>query len=133
MLPLLILLGLASLTSAQSDTWTQGTSLSTPRGGLGAVTVDGRIYVLGGGESYASLGGPVRLYDPATDSWTPLPDLGVRRMLLGPAFVNGKIYAIGGSKHLDFVPVDAVEIYDTGLPTTAIESLSWGAVKLLLR
>ena len=116
-----------------ADTWTQLADVPGNRGRWGAssLVIGNRIYVIGGMQQVNAVP-MVDVYDPATDTWTQLPDLGVRRMLLGAAFVDGKIYAFGGSKHLDFVPVDAVEIYDTGL-STAIESLSWGGVKRLLR
>ena len=99
--------------------------------GAFSLVIGNKIYIIGGMRQVVGQT-VVDMYDPAMDSWTQLPDLGVRRMLLGTAFVDGKIYAFGGSKHLDFVPVDAVEIYDTGL-STAIGSLSWGGVKLLWR
>ena len=116
MLSLLILLGLASLTSAQSDTWTQGTSLSSPRAALGAGTVDGRIYVIGGAKNAVSPLATVESYDPATDTWSPKADMPTPRAGMAVCEMGGQIYAIGGT--IGMANKTAVEVYDPVTDTT---------------
>jgi N-acetylneuraminic acid mutarotase len=75
--------------------WSNAAPLPAPRGGHAAVVVDGKIHVIGGGNSQSTLADHSE-YDPAVDTWTeraPLP-----RSEGSPAAVafNGKLYAIGG-------------------------------------
>ncbi len=89
--------------------WSQAAPLPAPRGGHAAVVLDGRIHILGGGNSVSTLA-THSVYDPATDSWTERARL--RRAKGSPAAVvlGGLIYAIGGrSGSSDFGDVD---IYD---------------------
>jgi N-acetylneuraminic acid mutarotase len=89
--------------------WRTATPLPAPRGGHAAVVLDGRIHVIGGGNSRTTLADHSE-YDPARDTWidrAPLP-----RSKGSPAAVayRGKLYAIGGrSGPGDFGDVD---IYD---------------------
>ncbi len=89
--------------------WSDAAPLPAPRGGHAAVVVDGKIHVVGGGNSQSTLADHSE-YDPATNTWTeraPLP-----RSEGSPAAVefNGKLYAIGGrSGGTDF---GNVYIYD---------------------
>ena len=75
--------------------WSNVAPLPAPRGGHAAVVVDGKIHVIGGGNSRSTLADHSE-YDPAVNTWTeraPLP-----RSEGSPAAVafNGKLYAIGG-------------------------------------
>lgn len=89
--------------------WSEAAPLPAPRGGHAAVVMDGRIHVLGGGNSQRTLADHSE-YDPTSNSWierAPLP-----RSEGSPAAVvfNGKLYSIGGrSGPSDFGFVD---IYD---------------------
>ena len=89
--------------------WSAAAPLPAPRGGHAAVVLDGRIHVIGGGNSRSTLADHSE-YDPAHDVWidrAPLP-----RSKGSPAAVayRGKLYAIGGrSGPGDFGDVD---IYD---------------------
>jgi N-acetylneuraminic acid mutarotase len=91
--------------------WSRGAPLPAPRGGHAAAVVDGKIHVIGGGNSRTTLADHSE-YDLATDRWTdraPLP-----RSKGSPAAVafGGKLYSIGGrSGPADFGDVD---IYDPG-------------------
>ena len=78
-----------------SATWSPAAPLPAPRGGHAAVVLDGKIHVLGGGNSVSTIADH-SVYDPATGSWSeaaPLP-----RAEGSPAAVvfGGKLYAIGG-------------------------------------
>jgi N-acetylneuraminic acid mutarotase len=90
-------------------TWSEVAPLPSPRGGHAAVVVDGRIHVLGGGNSQSTLADHT-VYDPGTNTWAvraPLP-----RAKGSPAavVVAGRIWAIGGrSGFSDFGEVD---VYD---------------------
>lgn len=89
--------------------WTTVAPLPAPRGGHAAVVLDGRIHVIGGGNSRSTLADHSE-YDPAHASWTDRAPL--RRSKGSPAAVayRGKLYAIGGrSGPGDFGDVD---IYD---------------------
>jgi len=75
--------------------WSAGPSLPAPRGGAGAVVLNGHIHVLGGGNSESTLA-LHSVLDTSTGTWSeaaPLP-----RSEGSPAAVvrGGKIYAIGG-------------------------------------
>lgn len=89
--------------------WSEAASLPAPRGGHATVVLDGRIHVIGGGNSQRTLADHSE-YDPSTNRWierAPLP-----RSQGSPAAVafNGKLYSIGGrSGPSDFGFVD---VYD---------------------
>ena len=83
--------------------------MPAPRGGHAAVVRDGRIHVLGGGNSERTLADH-DVFDPLMNAWTSLAPL--PRSEGSPAAVafEGKVYAIGGrSGPSDF---GAVDIYD---------------------
>jgi N-acetylneuraminic acid mutarotase len=92
-----------------TNRWSQAAPLPAPRGGHAAVVRDGRIHVLGGGNSKSTIADHV-VFDPAKNAWTTLASL--PRAEGSPAAVvhGGKLYAIGGrSGSSDF---GAVDIYD---------------------
>jgi len=92
--------GLNEVYDPATDTWETKTSIPTPRRGLGANVVNGKIYLIGGyvpddssstGFSILSLN---EVYDPANDSWTtkaevPTAVVGVRSVV-----IDSKIYVI---------------------------------------
>src|SRR5947209_6680163 len=92
-----------------SRTWSGAAPLAEPRGGHAAAVLDGRIHVIGGGNSRSTIADHSE-YDPAANHWTePAP---LSRSKGNPAAVayNGKLYSIGGrSGPGDF---GEVEIYD---------------------
>lgn len=95
-----------SVYDRESQEWSQAAPLPAPRGGHAAVVLDGRIHVLGGGNSQRTLDLHDE-YDPATDRWTkraPLP-----RPEGSPAAVafESELWAIGGrSGTSDYGAVD---------------------------
>ncbi|MBM3235772.1 sigma-70 family RNA polymerase sigma factor [Candidatus Poribacteria bacterium] len=76
-----------------TNTWTKKADMPTARNGY-ASTVNGNIYVIGGGNGPAIAA--VEEYDPATDTWRKKADMPAARESLSISAVNGKIYAIGG-------------------------------------
>jgi N-acetylneuraminic acid mutarotase len=110
-----------------TDTWTNGTDMSTARKGLGVVKgPDGLIYAMGGYNGSAL--SVVEAYDPSTDTWiekAPMPSLKVEfGLVLGP---DEKIYVIGGGiTHVNNSPpfFDTIEIYDPKTDTWTIPGWS---------
>ena len=92
-----------------SKKWDMAAPLPAPRGGHAAAVLNGRIHVVGGGNSVSTIDDH-SIYDPKTNTWSagaPLP-----RRMGSPAVVvlYGKLYSIGGrSGPNDF---GDVHIYD---------------------
>lgn len=104
--------------------WVARQPMLLPRRDFATATLDGRIYVIGGGDVMAG-GVPapptntVEVYDPETDSWTFASPM--LRAVTNHAAValDGKIYVIGGEE--EFLPMsDAVQEYD---PVTQLWTL----------
>jgi uncharacterized repeat protein (TIGR01451 family) len=98
----------------QTDTWSRKAPMPTPRHGLAAVALNGKVYVLGGSNGSAATGA-LEVYDPALNSWRRLAPMPTPRVFLAAAAVNGKIYAIGGSPDCcGNSRTDVVEVYNPG-------------------
>lgn len=80
--------------------WSEVAPLPRPRGGHAVAVMDGRIHVIGGGNSESTIADH-SMYDPASNRWTALAPL--PRALGSPAAVvhNGVLYSIGGRSGLD--------------------------------
>ena len=86
-----------------TDTWTTKASMPTPRQSLGAATVNGRIYAIGGQQTdlpwnYTETNAlsTNEEYDPATDSWTTKAPMPTARYGPAVASLAGVVHAIGG-------------------------------------
>jgi len=89
--------------------WIKKADMSSGRGHLSTIAVNGRIYAIGG-TTYSGIGiSTVEEYDPVTDKWTKKSDMSGGRRGLSTCVINGKIYAIGGWNK---VPFPTVEEYD---------------------
>ncbi len=92
-----------------TDTWETRASMPTKRMAVSANVVDGKIYVIGGGQRAPNTNFDVNeVYDTETDTWTtktPIPT-GVEHHT--SAVVDNKIYVMGGA-----VEVTLNQIYDT--------------------
>jgi N-acetylneuraminic acid mutarotase len=95
-LMLMGLLGLAEMSLAVESMWTKKADMPTPRFGLSASAVDGKIYVIGGWGKAGKMS-TVEEYDPTTDTWTTKTDMPTARKGMATCVVNGKIYAFSGS------------------------------------
>ncbi len=80
--------------------WGTAAPLPRPRGGHAVAVLDGRIHVIGGGNSESTLADH-SVYDPVTDRWSPLAPL--PRSLGSPAAIvhDGSLYSIGGRSGLE--------------------------------
>lgn len=82
----------------QLDRWETLAPMPQAAGGLGATTVNGKLYVFGGEQwvPEQKVLGESWVYDPATDTWSALPPLPTPRHGLGVAAVGNRIYVFGG-------------------------------------
>jgi len=112
------LLGTASVCLAQADTWTAKSPIPTARALLSTSAVDGKIYAIGGRQTYGgSASSAVEQYDPVTDTWTTKAPIPTARQWLSTSAVNGKIYAFGGTPRTYDTAFSTVEEYDPATDT----------------
>ncbi len=80
--------------------WSEAPPLPRPRGGHAAAVLEGRIHVIGGGNSESTIPDH-SVYDPATERWVSLAPL--PRSMGSPAAVvhAGSLYSIGGRSGLE--------------------------------
>lgn len=94
--------------------WGNAAPLPAPRGGHAAVVLDGRIHVLGGGNSVSTLADH-SVYDPATDAWTERAPLSRSKGSPAAVAFEGRLWCLGGrSGPSDF---GDVEIWDPATDT----------------
>ncbi len=84
-----------------TNTWETKASIPTPRYGMCANVVDGKIYVMGGGlyistYPFNTCCGLNEVYDPETDTWTEKTSLPTSVLHAASAVVDGRIYVFGG-------------------------------------
>lgn len=93
--------GTAAKQSEPRTPWRARAPLPTPRAGLRAVALGGKIYVLGGVPGKPSLTAPqldlVEIYEPAANSWTGHAAMPILRGTGGAAVVGAKVYVIDGA------------------------------------
>jgi N-acetylneuraminic acid mutarotase len=100
-----------------TNTWGVDTSLPTGIAGAGAAVLNGRIHVVGGTTSTATVNTHFVL-DPLTHTWaldTPMP---TARFALSGASVGTTLYAIAGLPDGPFNPTGANEAFQEPLPPT---------------
>src|SRR4051794_8107748 len=91
------------------NTWAAAAPLPAPRGGDAAVVLDGKIHVLGGGNSQSTLADH-SVYDPSTDTWSDAAALPRSEGSVAAVVFRGKLYAIGGRS--GFSDFGDVYVYD---------------------
>ena len=94
-----------------TSTWVKKADMPTPRAGISLCTVGGKIYAIGGFNSYNGLR-TVEVYNPKTDMWTKRSEMPTKRLLHSAGVVNGRIYVIGGPPWGPRAPHKTVEEYD---------------------
>lgn len=77
------------------NSWATKASLPAPRHSPGVVSLNQKLYSLGGVNAGGVLS-TVEEYDAATDAWTAKASLLGAHQTPGAALVNGSIYVIGG-------------------------------------
>jgi N-acetylneuraminic acid mutarotase len=87
----------------ESNTWSQAASIPTPRNHMGAATVDGKIYVIGGriGSGFILMStniGVNEVFDPEKNEWEPRAMLPTPRSGIGVVVLNGIIHVLGGEE-----------------------------------
>ncbi|MCP4708473.1 MAG: T9SS type A sorting domain-containing protein [Planctomycetes bacterium] len=110
-----------------AQTWIERAPLPTMRWNPDCVTLDGKIYVLGGqSETSPHMAiSTVEAYDPDTDTWQTCASMPTPRWGLMATTWNGLIYAIGGmTGNFPGTSDDPVEVYDP-------ETDSWSDVSTL--
>jgi len=88
----------------REGTWSKAAPMTAPRSELQAITLNGKIYVIGGNVVVTKDGRPMtvpttgisQVYDPATDSWRDLAAVPFGSTHNGIAVLNSKIYIAGG-------------------------------------
>jgi N-acetylneuraminic acid mutarotase len=82
----------------ETDTWTNGAPLRTPRCDSASAVPDGKLYVIGGeaGATNVTDLDDVEIYDPRTDHWSSGPRLRAARRGAGAVVVNRTLYVVGG-------------------------------------
>lgn len=90
--------------------WAAGAPLPTPRSGLAAVTLGGKVYALGGQDGGRSLAA-VEVFDPQAGAWSAAPPLrAARRDLAATTVGDATIYALGGYDAGE--TSNSVQVYD---------------------
>jgi non-specific serine/threonine protein kinase len=85
-------------------TWTQATSIPTPRDYVGVATDGTFVYTVGGQQLDVNHDvAAFERFDPNTGKWTKGPPLPQALHGLGVAVVNGRLYAVGGETASDVI------------------------------
>ena len=79
-----------------SNTWETITAMPTPRGGIRAEQIAGKIYVVGGMDNTGQSLSIVEVYDPVANNWTTVTSMSQKRDNPGTAVVNQRLYVFGG-------------------------------------
>lgn len=109
---IIILFLLPAFVVVAGEGWTEKKPMPTPRTGICAAFLNGKIYVIGGQTSNGQIVDIVERYDPLTDSWeTGLPRLENERVNAAAVVFEGKIFVMGG-KNGDGEVLNKVEIFD---------------------
>ncbi|XP_022296868.2 kelch repeat and BTB domain-containing protein 12-like isoform X1 [Crassostrea virginica] len=95
--------------------WAPATSMLEPRASFDAVSLEGRIYVLGGFNSRRLR--TAEMYSPVTDQWTSLCVMNKERSHLKATVLCNKLYVMGGKSYSRFEGgarkvLNSVEVYD---------------------
>ncbi|XP_040178673.1 kelch-like ECH-associated protein 1A isoform X1 [Rana temporaria] len=93
--------------------WITLADMLEPRSGLGACTVSGLLYTVGGRNHSATENADsdsISCFNPMTNQWTKRAPMNVPRNRVGVGVIDGAIYAVGGSSACEHHK--SVERYD---------------------
>jgi N-acetylneuraminic acid mutarotase len=96
--------------------WETRAKMPTRRANYSLVSLEGRIFVMGGMTAANTPSAAVEEYLPARDTWVSRKSMPTARGRMGIVIVGGRIYALGG-KTGEGVVTDAVEAYDPAADT----------------
>jgi N-acetylneuraminic acid mutarotase len=107
--------------TATEDSWKTLAPMPTARSGLGMVSVNGKIYAIGG-ENGDVTTRTNEEYDPETNTWTTRTSMPTARSRFAIAVYQNKIYVIGGTTgsgdlYGQQLATDANEVYDPSTDT----------------
>lgn len=97
--------------------WTEKAAMPTARKEIAnaAVSLNDKIYVIGGRTPNGSISNAFEVYDPTTNEWQSLPAYPLSVWRATAASINGKIYVFGGYRIINpfpFNPSNRVFEYD---------------------
>ena len=93
------------------DKWTIDINpMPSKRSGIGAISLYGSIYVLGGEQNQGTFNNNER-YDPETNTWSLELPMPTARHGLGIVSIDDKIFAVGGGPHPGLTITGQNEIY----------------------
>jgi hypothetical protein len=90
--------------------WTSLPPMPVESGGLGAVSADGDVIAVGGGNDQAeTVTGAVQEWDPRSGEWSLLPEMRTPRHGEAVVAVGDRVWVFGGSPCAFYNPTDSVE------------------------
>ena len=97
--------------------WVSKDSMSIDRELLACVSIDGKIFVMGGLRKVGGVldyGGvkTMEVYDVITETWSQLPDMPTKRWGHSAVVYDGKIYVVGGATFYPTTIYKTVEVYN---------------------
>ena len=92
-----ILMGIASISSAQEGLWLTKTNMPTTRGFLSGTVLGDKIYIVGGSATQNTTTSVTEMYDPGNDSWTAIDSMPEGRCNPAVCAYDGRIYLFGGA------------------------------------
>lgn len=106
----------------KDNKWTELAPMSVARSHAAIANVSGKVFVMGGRESYQAQFSSVESYDPTTNEWTTLAPMIKRRSGARAAVINGELYVLGGWNLTE--SLSSIEQYDPQANTWSIVSSS---------
>lgn len=97
--------------SISKNSWFFAPEMNSRRRHVGVISVDGKIYAVGGHDGNEHLGS-MEVFDPMTNKWMVKASMNTKRRGISLASLGGPIYAIGGLD--DHTCFSDVERYDIG-------------------
>jgi len=95
-----------------TNSWERGQSLPATRSYFAADTIDGKIYLAGGGTGGWNIVWNLYEYDPEVDEWTEKAPMNYTRWTACAKSWNGKLYVFGGYTGSSWIVTKTIEVYD---------------------
>ncbi|XP_030199925.1 kelch-like protein 23 [Gadus morhua] len=95
--------------TADANAWSIITVNPHPEYGLSSVSLDNKMYLVGGQTAVADC------FDPDTNAWRAMAEMKERRMECGAAVIRGCIYVTGGYSYSKGTYLQSIERYDPQL------------------